>query len=185
MNAFGGLLRRVVEALDLRAVPHMLTGSVAAAVHGRRRATLDVDLVIESERPALMAFCDDMLEAGFYVSHDAALEALAIRGMFNVLDGESGWKVDLIMRKDTAFGHTAFSRRFLVDVDGLSLYVATIEDLVIAKLDWARQGESALQLSDVAALVSGAGDEFDRAYVAHWVTALGLEREWTEATRDR
>ena len=94
-----GLLDAVTLALRETGVPFMLTGSFAAAVHGAGRATMDVDLVVGPDARALDAFVQRMADAGYYVSAEAAREALAARTMFNVIDVESGWKVDLIMRK--------------------------------------------------------------------------------------
>lgn len=46
-----------------------------------------------------------------YVSDVAAREALADRSMFNIVDPESGWKVDLIVRKLRPFSEQEFARR--------------------------------------------------------------------------
>lgn len=78
----------------------MLTGSVAASLHGFGRATMDVDLVIDPTTQQLRSFVAGIEKTGAYVSIDAALEALAHRTMFNVVDTESGWKVDLIVSKE-------------------------------------------------------------------------------------
>lgn len=40
-------LGAVVRALDLLAIPYMVTGSVASSYHGRPRATHDADIVID------------------------------------------------------------------------------------------------------------------------------------------
>lgn len=156
----------------------MLTGSFAAAVHGAGRATMDVDFVIDPEPAALDAFVQRMLTAGRYVSPEAAREAFAERSMFNIVDVESGWKVDLILRKDREFSRSEFARRSTLALGTLQLPVATVEDLVLAKLEWARLGGSARQLEDVRALVRAAGERFDHPYVARWVESLGVEDVW-------
>ena len=40
-------LGRVVDILDLLAVPYMVTGSIASSYHGRPRATHGADVVID------------------------------------------------------------------------------------------------------------------------------------------
>ena len=122
--------------------------------------------------------------AGRYVSPEAAREALAIRTMFNVIDVESGWKVDLIVRKDRAFSRSEFERRIPLAFGPITLPVATVEDLVLAKLEWARLGGSARQLEDVRALVRIAGEAFDRRYAAQWVDSLGVAEQWHAAGLD-
>ncbi len=176
-------LRSVVEALDAEEIPSMLTGAVAAAYRGATRATMDVDLVIEPTAPALERFVRRMQDAGFYASPEAAREALAMRALFNVIDPESGWKADLILRKSRAFSETEFARRETVDMLGIAVSVAQVEDLIIAKLEWATLGASARQVEDVRRLLHLHGPEIDAEYVRHWVDVLGLARAWEEAMR--
>lgn len=177
------LLRLVVSELDAAGIPHMLTGSVAAAWHGGGRATMDIDLVIDPAPSQLDAFVRSVASAGVYVSPEAAREALALRSMFNVVDTNSGWKVDCIIRKARPFSEQEFARRRAVVHEGLRLWVATVEDLVVAKLEWAALGGSLRQLEDVGALLHVAGTDVDRAYVEHWVSDLGLMAQWREALR--
>ncbi len=175
------LLDEMVGALIAADIPFMLTGSFAAAVHGAGRATMDVDFVIDPDAAALDAFVQDVLRTGRYVSPDAAREALTERSMFNIVDVESGWKIDLIIRKDRAFSRSEFSRRCTLALGSLRLPVTTVEDLVLAKLEWARLGGSARQLEDVRALVQAAGQSFDHEYVAQWIDPLGVGDEWRAA----
>lgn len=89
------LLRTVAAALDAAGIPFMLTGSVASGYHGAGRATMDIDLVIDPLPDHLDAFVHAMQASGMYASDVAARGALADQSMFNVIDPESGWKVDL------------------------------------------------------------------------------------------
>jgi hypothetical protein len=172
------LLDEIVGILNDVGIPCMLTGSFAAAVHGAGRATMDIDLVIEPTRLNLEQFVARMLDTGRYVSPEAAREALVLRSMFNVVDVDSGWKIDLIIRKERPFSEAEFARRMELALGSTRLPVATVEDLVLAKLEWARMGGSARQLEDVRALIRLAGPAFDRAYVAGWVAALGIGAQW-------
>ncbi len=108
---------------------------------------------------------------------------MADRTLFNVIDGESGWKADLIVRKDRPFSNAEFARRQPGMLLGVEIAIATPEDLILSKLEWASLGASARQLEDVRALVAMAGDALDRAYVAHWADALGLAEAWDEISR--
>ena len=179
------LLSTLVTALEQQGIPFMVTGSVAAAAHGAGRATLDVDLVIDASDDQLTQLAAALTSPTMYVSAEAAHKALANAGMFNVIDTESGWKADLIIRKPRPFSQTEFARRQPLDLDGVSAWVATVEDTIIAKLEWARLGGSARQLEDVEALLRVTGDALDRAYVDRWVAELGLQHEWRSAQAGR
>ncbi len=167
-----GLLQTIVRELERADIPFMLTGSMAAAVHGAGRATLDIDLVIEPTADQLRAFVASLASPDRYVSNDAASEALEHESMFNVVDTRTGWKADLMIRKSRAFSETEFARRQPMYCDGVQLWVASLEDLIVAKLEWARLGGSARQIEDVASLLRVAGDSCDVAYLNHWVHAL-------------
>lgn len=179
-----GLLRTLAASLRDEGIAFMLTGSVAGAYHGAGRATMDVDLVIDPRPEQLDAFVDRVAASGAYVSHEAAREALAHRTMFNVVDPDSGWKADLIVRKDRPFSEVEFQRRHAIEFLGVSMHIASLEDVLLSKLEWAKLGGSARQLEDVRTLLRLRGDELDRDYVQRWVEVLGVSEQWALASSD-
>ncbi|MGQ0646226.1 MAG: hypothetical protein ACT4P7_01575 [Gemmatimonadaceae bacterium] len=179
------LLRAMAEALRESRIPFMLTGSVASAYHGAGRATMDVDFVIDPDPVQLEVFLRRVAASGVYLSVEAAREALTHRTMFNVVDPESGWKADLIIRKGRAFSEGEFARRQPIEFFGVPVDVASLEDVVLSKLEWAKLGGSARQLDDVRALLALRRGEVDLAYVLPWVEALGLQKEWGAASAGR
>ncbi len=174
------LLRSLVGALDAAGIPFMLTGSLAAAFHGAGRATMDIDVVIDPTAAQLRAVVRALADTGVYVSLEAAEEALEQRSMFNVIDTNSGWKVDLIVRKTRAFSETEFARRQEAEYEECPLWVATVEDIIIAKLEWAKLGASARQLEDVAALLRVHAGQLDSTYLEHWIGELDVTAQWDE-----
>lgn len=116
----------------------------------------------------------------YYADLGAALEALEQRTQFNVVETATGWKVDLLIRKDRPFSREEFARRQRADLLGASAHVATAEYTIIAKLEWSRSGESERQLRDVAGIVSVLGDELDRDYLDRWIRELGLADLWAK-----
>src|SRR5665647_3502377 len=108
----------------------MVTGSVAAAFHGAGRATMDVDIVIDPDVPQLDEFVAHITATDVYVSPEAARDALLHRTMFNIVDTESGWKADLIIRKARTYSITEFERRESIGYFGMMLDVVRLEDLI-------------------------------------------------------
>jgi hypothetical protein len=117
----------------------------------------------------------------FYASPEAASDTLERRGQFNVVDLESGWKLDLIIRKDRPFSRAEFERRRPATILGVPVFVATAEDTILAKLDWTRLGEPERQLRDAAGILAMTGDALDRSYIERWAAVLGLDGEWRRA----
>ena len=152
----------------------MVAGSLASSVHGRPRATNDIDLVIDPTADQLSRFLSS-LPRGWYVSTEAAHDALRKRSMFNVVDPSSGWKADLIVRKDRPFSLTEFNRRRKVRVFRRTADVATPEDVILSKLEWARDAGSERQYQDAVGVAVVRWDELDRPYLEKWARELGVE----------
>lgn len=175
------LLERVVRMLDDCGIPYMLTGSLAAAYYATPRATKDIDIVFDSDERRLNELTTRLREAGLYVDAEVALEALSTRGQFNAIDPTSGWKIDFIARKERPFSRAEFDRRETATVSGIDAALASVEDVLIAKLEWAELGDSELQRRDVVELLERAWQRLDLAYIERWVVPLGLEAEWESA----
>lgn len=168
----GELLAEIVRALDAAGIPHMVAGSLASTHHGEPRSTQDIDLVIDPSPAALAGFVASLDRARFYLGD--ANGALERRDQFNVIDTATGWKVDLIIRKDRPFSRSEFARRQPVTMAGVATAVASAEDTILAKLEWARAGGSDRQRRDVVAMLTVQGDTIDRDYLWHWAEILGL-----------
>jgi len=174
-------LRQIVRELDRAGIEHMLAGSFASSFHGDPRTTNDIDLVIDCDRASLDRFVGGLDPTLFYVSGQAAEAAWGRRGQFNVVLLESGWKADLILRKDRAFSREEFTRREPAEIAGIRVWLASAEDTIIAKLEWAQAGESERQLRDVVGILEMRTGELDLAYVERWVRELHLGALWERA----
>ena len=172
------LLGRLVSRLDQAGIPYMIVGSFASTFHGLPRTTQDLDVVIDPTPESLRAFLALLPADAYYVSHEAAEEALQRRGMFNVVDLESGWKVDLIVRKHRAFSEEEFRRRVAARLLDRDVVVASAEDTLLAKLEWAAAGESEHQVRDAQGVVAVKGEALDEAYVDRWAQVLGVTDAW-------
>lgn len=166
-------LRLIVEALDGCGIPNMLAGSFASSFHGVTRTTADIDIVIDPADDQIDCVVDALDLDRFYVDRGAARRAVAARDQFNVIDVRTGWKVDLVVRKDRAFSRSEMARRRRVEILGVDVAVATAEDTILAKLEWAALGASERQVTDVIDVLRSRSD-LDDAYLDHWAAALGL-----------
>jgi hypothetical protein len=144
---------RIATALDQAGIGYMLTSSFASAHYGAPRSTQDIDLVIEATPAQLRAFAEALSGHQYYADLGAALEAHQRQSMFNVIDLATGWKIDLIIRKSRAFSQEEFSRRQRVSLHDVPLFVASAEDVVVSKLEWAKLAQSRRQIEDAAAIL--------------------------------
>jgi hypothetical protein len=177
------VLPRITTALNQARITYMLSGSFASAYYGAPRSTQDIDLVIEATPAQLQTFIQSLPSAEYYVDLDAALEAHQQQSLFNVIDLATGWKIDLIVCKSRPFSQEEFRRRRRITLQGLPLFVASAEDLVIAKLEWAKRAQSNRQIEDVVGILRMHWELLDRSYLEKWISELGLQTEWNDARR--
>jgi hypothetical protein len=177
------VLRRFVDVVQAAKLAYMLTGSHASTLHGMPRSTYDVDFVISPTREEIRLLVKRLQEAGCYVDPLAAEEALETYGQFNAIEYKSGWKADFIIRKPRAFSIAEFDRRESGVLYGVPVVVATAEDLIVAKLEWAKLGDSSRQVEDVANVLKIRRNQLDREYLDGWIERLGLADQWKAAVR--
>lgn len=143
----------------------MLTGSFASSYHGAPRATQDIDLVIDPTPEQIRTLVGLLQREQFHADEGAALEALRQEGLFNAIDLRTGWKVDFVIRKSRPFSREEFGRRTPAEVEGVAMPVATPEDVLIAKMEWARMGQSARRIEDAAKMLRMRARSLDWDYL--------------------
>jgi hypothetical protein len=168
-------LRLVLSKLDECSILYMVTGSFASNMHGVPRATYDADVVIDVDQESLEKFLESLGQE-FYRSEKGAKEALARERMFNIIHLETGFKVDLIIKKKRAFSQEEFKRREQASYLGEPRWFATAEDVIIAKLEWSKLGDSERQFSDALNVARVQGENLDREYLKKWARELDLEQ---------
>ena len=179
-------LQLLLSKLDQCRIPYMVTGSFASNAHGVPRTTYDADVVIDAEKKSVKELLSTLAEE-FYLSHEAAEEALAARSMFNVVHLKTGFKIDLILKKYRPFSHVEFERREEGGYLGQSRYFATAEDVILAKLEWSKLGDSEKQFLDALNVAKVRGESLDRTHLNKWGKELSvrelLERLFRELER--
>ena len=154
-------------------MPYFISGSMAANYYSVPRMTRDIDIVLEL-KPAHLKLFIESFRNDFYVEEEFIKEEVGRRGMFNLIHKEFAFKVDFIIRKETKFQDSCFKRRREVRLEDHTAWMISREDLVIAKLLWAKDSLSELQLRDVKNLLLTAGN-LDTAYLDQWVSRLSLK----------
>jgi len=149
----------------------MLSGSVAMSIYVVPRATRDMDFIVHL-KPEHISKIIEHFKEGYYCDRAAIEEAFMTKGMFNIIDHTSGFKADFVILKNTSFRQTEFDRRQQVDFIGMPIYVVSAEDLLLSKLIWIQELQSALQIQDIESLLQL--ETIDREYVSFWIKELNL-----------
>jgi hypothetical protein len=177
------VLKFVTSALSEASIPFMVVGSFASNLYGVGRATYDIDVVISADAEQMQTFHSKFSKSEWYFDLLDALDACSRRSMFNILDMLNGWKVDIIFENPGPYHRIAFERRVPAEIEGVPLFAASAEDVVISKLDWAKIGSSSRQIEDVAGILEEQKDSLDFSYIEKWVVELQLSEQWNSARK--
>jgi hypothetical protein len=186
-------LRPVLAELDRLGVRYCVGGSVASSFHGAARSTLDVDLAAELDDAAALSLIA-ALQNDYYVSEVAARDAVRRRSCFNLLHFATSYKIDIFVSRGREFDRQV-QERAIVDVLGgteaLTARIASVEDIILIKLEWYRLGQetSERQWNDVKVVAKLHAARLDREYLIRGAVALGvsdlLSRLLAEVDADR
>lgn len=180
-NSAYRLLSEIPKKLDTIGIPYMIVGSFASAYHGIPRSTQALDIVVSIDIHSLEPLYSSLSAPGCYLSREALEDAIKHRGQFNLIDGQSGWKTDFIVCKNREFSQQELGRRQRVTLNGCEVFIASAEDTILSKLEWARESQSERQLRDVAGILDVCGPQLDQNYLDTWIAKLGLTEVFAKA----
>jgi hypothetical protein len=172
------VLRAVLPILELLGIRYLLTGGIAATLHGRPRFTQDIDVVIDPTKAQLSQLLV-ALDPNFAVNHAAAQDAYARRGEFNAVHRTLIFKVDFWFSTGNAFDTSRLVRAQTMEIaPALTARIATPEDVIISKLLWLQQGATERSADDIRGIVRARGAKLDLVYLEEMVRELGLQGTW-------
>jgi len=169
-------LKRVVDVLNQNGIDYMLTGSLVSSLQGDPRATHDIDLVVTLSPAAVPSLLQAFPPPRFYLDELSVREAISRREMFNLLDADTGDKVDFWLLTDVEFDQSRFLRKSNETIAGISVKVSRPEDTILQKLKWANDsGGSTRQFQDARSVYELQFPTLDQAYLDHWAQKLSIE----------
>jgi hypothetical protein len=165
------LLKKVTVALEKENIEYMVSGSMALVTYTIPRMTRDIDIVVELKMADVDKFMA-IFEHGYYAHRPAIEDAIRRQEMFNIIDFESGAKIDFMVRKNTEYRLNEFGRKIRSGSFGFEAWVVAIEDLILSKLVWIQDYQSERQMEDIKELMKN--KQADKKYITDWCKKLNI-----------
>jgi hypothetical protein len=173
----------IIDTLEALGLTYAIGGSFASNAYGEARMTVDIDISIVLPIEEVKHLVDAVRALGYFLIYDAIIDALVHDLPVNIIDGESGYKVDLFLVKPTPLEQSILARRQPVIYDPATKAAAMLyspEDVIVYKLKYYLQGRSQKHLRDIGAMLIVQGDALDYDYIAHWAQELGALDVWQQ-----
>jgi hypothetical protein len=167
------LLRWLCKTLNENKIDYFLSGSFAMSSYATPRGSNDIDIVINISNEEIDKFLSLFAEDDFHVHKRIVIEEVEKKGMFNFISLKYGYKIDFVVKKNTSFSKSEFSRKQFRNVYDFDAWVVSIEDLILSKLMWTQQLESSKQLQDIEFLLLDTNPDLE--YIRNWCKMLNLK----------
>jgi hypothetical protein len=170
------VLMLVIDVFERLDIPYFVGGSMASALYGVARSTLDADIVadLHFEKVGVLV---NTLGDDFYTDDEMIRDAIRHRSSFNLIHLTTMFKVDVFIRKERPFDRVQFERRveqvFSANPEQKA-FMATAEDVILAKLEWYRLGGevSDRQWRDILGVLKVQAGRLDLDYLHTWAVDL-------------
>src|ERR1043166_9328028 len=136
--------------------PWATTGAIASGIYGEIRTTLDIDIIILLDSPAVIALGRAFPETEFYRPPCDVIEielARDRRGHFNLIHHDTGFKADVYVSASDPLRAWAIRNRRSVEIENTQLWLAPPEYVIVRKLEFYREGGSEKHLRDIRGML--------------------------------
>lgn len=176
---FEALLKLLARELDRARIPYMVIGGQAVQLYGEPRMTRDIDLTLGLDSDGLVRVLAVCGACGLKPLPVAPADFVRETMVLPALEERSGIRVDFVFSV-TSYERQAISRSRPVELGGVSVRFAEVEDVVIHKLVAGRPRD----LEDVRSIIVK-NPGIDRAYVEQWLGGFdrALDRDITSSFR--
>ena len=178
MNEATDVTLSVIDAFERLDIPYLIGGSLASAVHGTARSTLDADLLADIKVEHIDPLVE-MLSGDFYIEPEAIRDAIKFRTSFNVIHLPTSFKVDIFLQRNREYDKQQFANRHLITVSVAperQAYFASAEDTILTKLEWYKLGNevSETQWRDVIGIIKVKRHSLDVSYLRKHACELNV-----------
>jgi hypothetical protein len=157
----------MIDALHASQVAYMLVGSLASNLYGIARSTNDADFVIQLADTPIVDVARQ-LGPQFRLDPQIAFEGVTATKRYIIEASAIAFTIELFLLSEEPYDQSRFARRRRVRMLDRDVFVLSVEDVIITKLRWSKEGARAKDRQDVTDVLSVYRGEIDWGYVNHW-----------------
>ncbi len=175
-----------VSRLNRLGIRYMVTGAVAGIIYGEPRVTHDIDLVMELSDENAEKIVEAFPAEEFYCPPIEIIKLeirRPLRGHFNLVHHETGFKADIYLIGEDELHHWAMSNRKRFDIEGEAIWLAPPEYVILRKLEYYREGGSVKHLRDIVSMVEVSSDQISFDKLGEKIQSYGLLQEWEKTKK--
>lgn len=126
------LIKKLAQSLTKRNIPYIIIGGQAAMLYRSPRFTNDIDISLGIGAESLSVLLSVVNDINLRILEDNPIDFVNRTMVLPVID-ESGLRVDFILTQ-TQYEKEAIQRAVKIDVQGIPVCYASIEDVIIQKI---------------------------------------------------
>jgi hypothetical protein len=168
-----------IDALNELGVPFILVGSFSSNQYGIPRSTKDADFVLQLGDVSILEIARK-IAPHIRVDPQMTFETVTMTRRYEAKVVASTFTLEFFLLGDDPHDVERFRRRQRAAFLGRTIFVPTVEDVIITKLRWARSKDK----DDVRDVLAVQGDEqIDWDYVRRWMHQHGTDSLLEEIRR--
>jgi hypothetical protein len=165
-------IHAVMKAFEASNLPYMVVGSFAVNLYAIPRSTQDIDLVVNLKGRSLNELTRHLPES-FTMDPQVTIEPVSSNPRTDLYVYDIPYRVELFDLGPDPFEQERFKRRVHLDFEQFSAWVATPEDVVVAKIRWFQEGQRGKHYEDARNMIAVQGDSLDWGYIESWCEQHG------------
>ena len=145
------------------------------------RLAHDIDIVINLSQNEADKFANAFSLELFYCPPIEVIKTelkRTIRGHFNLIHHETGFKADIYFTGKDEFQQWALKNRKSIEYSELEIYIAPPEYVIIKKLEFYKEGKSHKHISDIQGILANSNELIDHKFLQKKITEFALGQEW-------
>jgi hypothetical protein len=162
----------VIDALEALKIDYMVVGSFSSNFYGVPRSTKDADFVVQFQKSTVSELAAK-LAPGFKLDRQPSFETVTLTTKYVLRRVDTPFYVEIFALSSDPYDLERYARRRVVSTLGRSVFLPSVEDVIITKLRWKHDLYRPKDVDDIRNVIAVQRANIDWDYVHHWCAQHG------------